>query len=302
MASWNELAEEFRKAGTVYDIVRRRHLQELHQLTGRNVIVYYSGWLQKPDWHGQGGIRIDINDADKDCFMAAIHKLDRSKGLDLFLHTPGGEVAATESLGDYLRSMFNGDIRAIVPQLAMSGGTMIACACKEIIMGKHSSLGAIDPQLNGLPAHGIIEEFNTASEEISNDPSKIPLWQPIIAKYHPTLIGECQKAIVWSKEMVKDWLVTGMLNGTPNAKSVANKIVKELGDHALTKSHARHISQEKAKSIGLKIVELEANQPLQEAILSVHHCCIHTLSSTPVFKIVENHNGVAVNGIAQRAA
>jgi membrane-bound ClpP family serine protease len=301
VSNWSDLSEEIKKAGTVFDLVRRKYLMELHKLTGRNVIIYYSGWLQKPDWHGQGGIRIDINDSDKDSFMATIHQLDRKKGLDLFLHTPGGDVAATESLGDYLRSMFHGDIRAIVPQLAMSGGTMIACACKEIVMGKHSSLGAIDPQLHGLAAHGVIEEFNTASKEITKDPSKIPLWQPIIAKYHPTLIGECQKAIDWSKEMVKEWLVTGMLKNESAAKTMANKIIKELGDHALTKSHARHISQKRAHEIGLKIVDLESDQALQDAVLSIHHCCIHTLASTQVFKIVENHNGVAVNGVAAPA-
>jgi ClpP class serine protease len=75
--------------------------------------------------------------------------MDRSKGLDLILHTPGGDMAATESLVDYLRQMFGKDIRAIVPQIAMSGGTMIALAWKEILMGKHSNLGPIDPQFSG---------------------------------------------------------------------------------------------------------------------------------------------------------
>ncbi len=36
-------------------------------------------------------------------------------------------------------------------------------------MGKHSSLGPIDPQIFGLPAHGIIEEFQRISTEITND-------------------------------------------------------------------------------------------------------------------------------------
>jgi len=69
--------------------------------TGRNVIIYYSAWLQKPSIVG-----LQVNDADKNGFMTVIHELDRSKGLDLVLHTPGGETAATESLVDYLRSMF----------------------------------------------------------------------------------------------------------------------------------------------------------------------------------------------------
>src|SRR5690606_29994841 len=149
---------------------------------------------------------VHVNDADKNGFMTTIYKLDKKLGLDLILHTPGGDVAATESLVDYLRAMFGTNIRAIVPQLAWSGGTMIACACQEIIMGKHSSLGPIDPQFGPLPAHGILEEFKQAKEEIKADPTTIPVWQPIIAKYHPTLIGECDKAIKWSRTMTKDWL------------------------------------------------------------------------------------------------
>ena len=74
---------------------------------------------------------LQVNDNDKNGFMATIHQLDRSCGLDLLLHTPGGEAAAAESLVHYLRQMFGNDIPAIIPQLAMSAGTMIALSCKE---------------------------------------------------------------------------------------------------------------------------------------------------------------------------
>ena len=79
-----------------------------------------------------------------------------------------------------------------------------------------------------------------------------------------------------------------------------NDILNKLGDHALTKSHARHLSAEKCKDMGLKIIDLESDQDLQEAVLSVHHACIHTLSSTPAYKIIENHEGVAFIQIAQK--
>ncbi len=294
MPSWHELLEEIKVAGSTFDVVRRHYLDKLHRLTKRNVILYYSGWLQKP-----GIVGAHVNDADKNGFMAVIHGLDRSKGLDLILHTPGGETAATESIVDYLHLMFGSDIRAIIPQLAMSAGTMIACASKEIVMGKHSSLGPIDPQFGGLPAHGIVEEFKRAHQEIQADPSKIPLWQPIIAKYHPTLIGECEKAIQWSNDMVKEWLSRGMLHADPDRAAKSGEIVKELGDHALMKSHARHLSANKCKSIGLNVTMLEDEQRLQEAVLTVHHACIHTLGSTPAFKLIENHEGIAFIQVAQ---
>jgi ATP-dependent protease ClpP protease subunit len=301
MGSWNELLQEVDRAGSIADTIRKRSLRELHETTGRNIIVYYSGWLQKPHLRGAANIRFDINDADKEAFMATIHGMDRDKGLDLFLHTPGGEVAATESLVNYLRAMFGTNIRAVVPQLAMSGGTMIACACERIVMGKQSSLGPIDPQFAGLPAHGVIEEFDRAAKEIGRDPTKVAVWQPIIAKYHPTLIGECEKAIKWSEEIAREWLVGGMFRGLKNAKSRAQKVVRDLGDHALQKSHARHISLDAAKRIGLEVDPMEQlvpgdpvkSQELQDAILSVHHACIITFMRTDAYKIIENHSGVS---------
>lgn len=292
MPNWKNLLDEVKAVGGAHDVVRRGYLARMAELTRRNCIVYYSGWLQKPG-PAFRGIRFDVNDADKNAFMTTIHGLDRSKGLDLILHTPGGSVAATESLVDYLHAMFGGDIRVVVPQLAMSAGTMIACSAREIVMGKHSSLGPIDPQIGGLPAHGILEEFMTAMTAIKASPAAIPLWQPIIAKYSPTLIGECQKAIQWSEDMVKEWLVRCMFAGDPNALDKAQAVIAELGDHALTKSHERHISFAKAQSMGLRVTALEDQPHLQDAVLSVHHACIQTLMQTNAFKITENHLGVA---------
>ncbi len=289
MPNWHEILYEVTKAGGKLDVIRRKYLETLHKVTKRNIIIYYSGWLQKP-----GVPNVELNDADKNGFMTVIHKLDRSKGLDLILHTPGGGTAATESLVDYLRSMFGSNIRAIVPQLAMSAGTMISCACSEIIMGKHSSLGPIDPQLsNGIAAHGVLEEFNRAYVEIKADPVKAAVWQPILAKYAPTLIGECEKAVDWSNKMTKEWLLSGMLKTTKDAAKVADNILEELGNHALNKSHARHLSADKCSEIGLNVSFLEGDNKLQDAVLSVHHTCIQTLSSSNAIKIIENHNGIA---------
>ena len=295
MPTWHDLLSEIALRGSTYDVVRRERLNTLHKLTGRNLIIYYSGWLQKPRIPS-----IQVNDADKNGFMTVIHGMDREKGLDLILHTPGGETAATESLVDYLREMFGENIRAIVPQLAMSAGTMIACACNEILMGKHSSLGPVDPQLQGMAAHGIVEEFNRAHLEIKGDQTRAFVWQPIIAKYTPTLIGECEKAIQWANEMVKEWLISGMLKKSADRDAKAENIIKELGDHALTKSHARHLSPKKCQEIGLNVKLLEDDQALQDAVLSVHHACILTLSSTGAFKIIENQDGIASISSAQQ--
>jgi ClpP class serine protease len=221
MPNWKNLLDETIASGSTYDVLRRKYLKKLHEVTGRNIILYYSGWLQKSIRGIPESMLFELNDADKNGFMATIHELDRSKGLDLLLHTPGGSIAATESLVDYLRSMFGTNIRAVIPQIAMSAGAMVACACQEILMGKHSSIGPIDPQIYGMPAHGVLQEFKQAADEIKADPSRVQVWQFIIAKYDPTLIGSCQKAIDWSNDMVKQWLTTGMFLGDDNAAALA---------------------------------------------------------------------------------
>ena len=47
-------------------------------------------------------------------------------------------------------------VTAYVPVYAMSGGTLIALAADEIVMGEFSVLGPIDPQILGLPAASIV--------------------------------------------------------------------------------------------------------------------------------------------------
>lgn len=292
MPNWDQVRSDISTVGSGHDVIRRQYLKRLSERTGRNTIIYYSGWLEKSMLASQGLTGFEVNDSDKNGFMATIHKLDRNLGLDLLLHTPGGNVAATESLVDYLRSMFS-DIRVIVPQLAMSAGTMIALSSNRVVMGKHSSLGPIDPQFGGLPAHGIVEEFNRAKKEIQEDPSTIPVWQPIIAKYNPTLIGEAEKAIAWANQMVKSWLENWMFEGHADAAHKAERIVSELGSHALTLSHDRHISAAKATEYGVNIEMLEDDQGLQDMVLAVHHATIQTLGETPAMKIIENQEGIA---------
>lgn len=301
MADWTGILNELQKSRGDFDGVRRKYLKRLSNYTGRNVIAYYSGWLQK-----NGAPNLGINDLDKNAFMATIKGLDRTRGLDLILHTPGGDVAATESIIDYLMTMFD-DIRVVVPQLAMSGGTMIACSSNKILMGKHSSLGPIDPQFNTpfgmVAAHAVIEEFKKAHDEIKNDQTKVFVWQPIIGKYTPTLLGECQQALKWSEDIARKNLAIRMFSAITDAdekKAKIDKIIKELGDHTVNLSHGRHLPYEKCKEIGLVVEKLEDDQLLQENVLSIHHAMMHTLGGTFATKIVENHKGSAV--IEQAAA
>jgi hypothetical protein len=290
MPNWTQVLQEIIDESIIdptspIDKVRRKYLKSISDHTGRNTIAYYSWWLQRPTASDTA-----VNDKDKWWFMLAIHGMDRSKGLDLILHTPGGDTAATESLVDYLYSMFWHDIRVIVPQLSMSAWTMIALASKEIIMGKHSNLGPIDPQMWWMPCQGILDEFEHAKNDIAINPSFALIWQPIIGKYHPTFLWSCQQSIVWSKEITSKWLLSNMCAWD---KKKVKKIIGLFSDHRKTKAHARHISTSECKAIWLNIQDLESDPILQEAVLTTHHAFMHTFSNTPTVKLIENDLGIA---------
>ena len=193
------------------DTIRHKYIDDFARERGRNVIVYYSGWLQKIQ--SEHSYLVSITDNDMNFFMSAIHSLDKKLGLDLILHTPGGDMAATDSIVNYLHSKFE-DIECFIPQLAMSAGTSIACACNKIHMGKQSSIGPIDPQLGTIPCYGVIDEYEYVKDKvlgnlkkgIPRDLDSVHFWREFIVKYHPSFINECYQVITMAKECLMDWL------------------------------------------------------------------------------------------------
>lgn len=293
MPTWNEINQEIDalNAADACDTVRNKYLSALARTIARPVIAYYSGFLQKRQPDGRFHPECVISDNDMNGLMAVVHGLDRKRGVDLILHTPGGDIEATRAFVEYLYKMFGRNIRAIVPQIAMSAGTMIACAANTISMGKHSCLGPTDPQINGLPAMGVLAEVDRAIQEIKADPLKQIIWQQVFSKYPPAFINNCERSVAGTKTMVKDWLQQGMLSGEDNPEQAAAKAIEQLMDYGGTSGHNHHFLVDKCKAIGLKVVELETDQQHQEAVLSVHHAFMATFSRVQVIKIIQNHQG-----------
>lgn len=270
--------------------LRLQYISHLSGYTKRNVIVYYSTFLQGNIMSSNPELM--INDNDLNGFMNAVSGLDRSKGLDLVLHTPGGITTATEAIVKYLRKCFNNNIRVIVPHMAMSAGTMIACSAKEIVMGKESSLGPIDPQYRNVPAEGVIDEFNRAVKEIQANPQMSLVWKEIISQYRPTFLGECQYAIDLSRNLVTEWLSSCMFKNSKQKKEKVDSIVNGLASHSFSKLHDKHYDYEDCKKIGLKVVKLESDPSLQDAVLSVHHSYVLSSYVLPgTVKFIENNQG-----------
>ena len=281
MPNWNKILTEVEASNQVnaLDKMRKEFFEKIHRETGRNVISYYSGWLKSPSPQAM------INEQDKNAFMSIIHELDKSIGVDIIMHTPGGDIAATESLINYLHKVFNGDIRVFIPLIAMSAGTMIALSSKEIFMGEQSSLGPVDPQYNGVACQAIIEEFEQAKRDVTENPNTMGLWQTIISKYPATFIHECQNAINWANDLMDKWLVE--VSPQINISKVKDKFL----NHKNSRSHSRHLAKEDCKSVGLNISDLEDYPELNDAVMSLHNCYMIMIDKYQYAKILESQKG-----------
>jgi hypothetical protein len=278
-----------------FDGVRRRYLAALGDLTQRPTIVYSTGFLDR-DFPSN---MVSIELGDLQGFMNALSGLQGNQ-LDLVLTSPGGSAEATESIVGYLRTRFD-HIRVFVPVAAMSAATMLCLGCDEIVMGKHSQLGPIDPQITvltpegprGAPGQAILEQFERAKEECRKNPADLTAWIPILRGYLPGLLAMCTNQRELAKRMVRQWLEQYMFRGDKSAADMAERAAEWFADYEEFRSHGRRVSRDNARDLGIRITSLEDDQNLQDAVLSVHHCYSLTHGGTGAAKIIENSNGVA---------
>src|SRR5260221_2655352 len=97
---------------------------------------------------------IDLEDAQT--IIAAIKDTRDDMPIDLVVHTPGGLVLAAMQIARAVEA-HKAKVTVYVPVYAMSGGTLIALAANEIVLGEFSVLGPIDPQIAGFPAASIVK-------------------------------------------------------------------------------------------------------------------------------------------------
>lgn len=298
MPTLNEIRQEIVNAKTAsQDAVRRKYVSELSAYTGRDTIVYVTAYATNK-MASTPPQAVSVMQDDVQSFMTTLKGLRNDK-LDIVIHSPGGSVEAAEQLVNYLRAKYR-HIRAIIPHSAMSAATMLACACDEIIMGKHSALGPIDPQITfptptgyfTAPAQSLLSEFEQAKAEVISNPNVAPIWISKLKNLPHGILDICKNTTNLSKEKVRLWLKSYMFAGDSDREDKAAAIAEWLGTASNHLTHGRPIPCNIARDRGLKIIELEGDQELQEKVLSVFHSSIVTIDVTSCVKIIENQNGV----------
>jgi len=225
--------------GRWYAIRRAQAIRAIEKEHGTRVITMIHRQEKRSLFGFAASRHIDLEDAQT--VIAAIKETPVDTPIDLIIHTPGGLVLAAMQIARAVEA-HPAKVTAYVPVYAMSGGTLIALAADEIVMGEFSVLGPTDPQILGLPAASIVKARDS---------------KPIADVFDLTLVladvGE--KAVAQVKQGVVE-LLTPRLDS-----SAAEKIAEKLTggywthDYALTATEARAMGLPVKVGMPLQVIE-----------------------------------------------
>ena len=122
---------------------RAQAIRAIEKLHGSRVITMIHRQEKRSIFGFAVSRHIDLEGAQT--IIAAIKETPDDMPIDLVIHTPGGLVLAAMQIARAVEA-HKGKVTVYVPVYAMSGGTLIALAANEIVLGEFSVLGPIDPQ------------------------------------------------------------------------------------------------------------------------------------------------------------
>lgn len=117
------------------------------------------------------------------------------------------------------------------------------------------------------------------------------VWFPILHSMGLALLQEARNALEYGERMVRSWLTDYMFAGEPNAGDLAQKAAAHFNDASTHKSHGRRIDRAEARDQRRRIADLEANQDLQDAVLTLYYLVTILIEKGPATKIVCSDHG-----------
>ena len=239
---------------TIQEVLKER-LEKLEKHFQSDVVFYFG----------------ELHPALAKGFRDFIEKLGDEKTkkdtLTVFLNTPGGSAETVEKMVGIIRFHYK-TVHFVVPDFAMSAGTIFCMSGNKIFMDYSSSLGPIDPQVfNGkewVPALGYLDQVERLLEKARDN--KLTQAEFLILQGQDlAMLSQFEQARNLTITLLKKWLVefkfsdwkTHRTNADKKGKAVtdaektqrAEEIAKKLGDNKLWHSHGRMIDVFTLKNI-----------------------------------------------------
>lgn len=234
-----------------YAVKRAQSIAAIEKAHGARVITMIHRQEKRSLFGFSVSRHIDLEDAQT--IIAAIKETPEDRPIDLIIHTPGGLVLAAMQIARAVEA-HPAKVTVYVPVYAMSGGTLIALAADEIVLGEFSMLGPIDPQIAGLPAASIVKARDA---------------KPIAEVFDLTLVlaDVSEKALAQVKRGAVELLTPRMEQAA--AEALAAKLAGGhwTHDYALTASEASELGLPVRVGMPLDVMALMKlyPQPIQQS-------------------------------------
>lgn len=209
----------------------------------------------------------------------AIESLSKHRfGLLVIIDTPGGIVEVAERIVTTIRHYYQ-EVKFLIPDRAMSAGTVLVMSGDAILMDHFSCLGPVDPQLyiEGKPIPTSVlsyleqyERFVQKSMEGTLTSADLVLLQKLDAAD----LRQYELAAELSVRLIRDWLVrykfkdwsrhgsTGEAVSYVEKVKRAEAVARALSDQERWGTHGRGINREVLAELRLKIDNLESDAKL----------------------------------------
>lgn len=155
-------------------------------------------------------------------------KIQGKTNLNLLINSPGGLVSSSYVVAKMIRKSF-GHIKVFIPNIAASGGTLLALVGNEIIMSELSRLSPIDTQLPYKDGVVSAQSYDRAIETFDDyfatrGPWEVPYPRKAMSeKFDPILWEE------WKAELNQVWhYARNILTESGYSKEELNKIIYNL--------------------------------------------------------------------------
>ena len=208
---------------------------------------------------------------------------DRRNRIAVILDTLGGIVEVVERIVQIIRHYYN-EVDFLIPDRAMSAGTIFVMAGDRIFMGYFSCLGPIDPQIEKdgeyVPALGYLNQYHRLCKKAEVGTLNTVEFE-LLSKLDLGELYQFEQAHELSRELLTDWLSTYKFKnwhthsstGEPvtdcEKKQRAKEIAAALSDNERWHSHGRMISRDTLISnsdLRLKIEQLENTPGLARSL------------------------------------
>ena len=209
------------------------------------------------------------------------------KSLIFFLNSPGGSAEAAEKMVEIMRHHYS-EVSFVIPDVALSAGTILCMSGDRIFMDYSSSLGPIDPQVwNGkdwVPALGYLDKVEQLLEKAANNQLTNAEFL-ILQNQDLALLSRYEQARDLTVTLLKKWLVEYKFRDwvthatTPSKKGQpvtlaekqerAEEIARLLGNNRLWHSHGRMIGPDTLTSeLRLRVNDYSDDSVLRPMIRS----------------------------------